>query len=192
MPKERTPEQIAKQKAQCKEYTRTHKKETAERNKLYRETHKDHIIERSYNYYHANKDKLIAINKEYRRTHKKEVAAIVKLYDATHRKEISANLLKLKTEVLIHYGNGKCACVKCGYSDIRALSIDHINGYGNHHRRTDGLGGGTDTYRWLKKNNYPNGYQTLCMNCQFLKKVENKEGSNKKRGDFTSPLEFGL
>ena len=74
-----------------------------------------------------------------------------------------------KINVLTHYGNGKLACVKCGYQDIRALSIDHINGDGKEHREQVG-GGGFTMYAWLLRNNYPDGYQTYCMNCQFVKK----------------------
>jgi hypothetical protein len=37
------------------------------------------------------------------------------------------------------------------------------------------MSGGLEFYRWLIKNNYPEGYQTLCMNDQFIKKAENKE-----------------
>lgn len=80
----------------------------------------------------------------------------------------------VKEEVLTHYGNGKHACIRCGFSDLRALSIDHIEGGGTAH--TQGLKkAGNSFYRWLIKNNYPVGYQTLCMNCQFIKRVENKE-----------------
>ena len=38
--------------------------------------------------------------------------------------------LKVKREVLTHYGNDKLACVKCGEENIACLSIDHINGGG--------------------------------------------------------------
>ena len=33
----------------------------------------------------------------------------------------------------------------------------------------------TGFYLWLKRNNFPEGFQTLCMNCQWLKKEENRE-----------------
>ena len=91
--------------------------------------------------------------------------------------------VEIKQEVMTHYGGGICACVKCGYSDIRALSIDHINGYGAEERRALGWGrrGGKTLYTFLYDNGYPPGYQTLCMNCQWIKRVENKEctGSGK-------------
>ena len=80
----------------------------------------------------------------------------------------------LKKRVLSYYGGGKLACIKCGFSDIRALSIDHINGNGCKHRKKL-LTSGKTFYRWLEKQDYPKGYQTLCMNCQFIKREENRE-----------------
>lgn len=74
-----------------------------------------------------------------------------------------------KETVMRHYGDGKIACIECGFKDIRALSIDHIAGGGNAHRRAIGVNG-ANFYRWLIKNSYPKGYQTLCMNCQWIKR----------------------
>ena len=56
-------------------------------------------------------------------------------------------------------------------NDIRALSIDHINSDGASHRKEVGNG----MYRWLLKNNFPEGFQVLCMNCQFIKRETNNE-----------------
>lgn len=82
---------------------------------------------------------------------------------------------KLKREVLLHYSNNEFPkCQRCGFDDIRALSIDHIGGDGRAHRGQVG-GKGKKFYTWLRKNNYPKGYQTLCMNCQWIKRFENKE-----------------
>ena len=71
----------------------------------------------------------------------------------------------LKREVFDHYG-GTCTC--CGESHIIFLVIDHINNDGAKHRR-NGCGQGADLYRWLKKNDYPSGYQVLCWNCNWAK-----------------------
>lgn len=81
--------------------------------------------------------------------------------------------LQQKTLVLTHYGDGKLQCMRCGFEDIRALSLDHIAGGGNEHRKTHKSSAGI--YAYLKVNNYPQGYQTLCMNCQFIKRFENNE-----------------
>ena len=81
----------------------------------------------------------------------------------------------IKKAVLTHYANGKLACVRCGFEDIRALTIDHINGRGAQHRKqlSSSYRGGTGFYRWLIKNDFPPGYQTLCWNCQWIKKAQN-------------------
>lgn len=75
-----------------------------------------------------------------------------------------------KRRVLTHYGNGECACVKCGFNDIRALSIDHIDKDSGPRIRSS-----SRFYKWLEDNDYPKGFQTLCMNCQFIKRDEDME-----------------
>ena len=90
------------------------------------------------------------------------------------KKQVKDNRQKLKEEVLSHY-SPELKCKRCGFEDIRALSIDHTNGSGCLHRRTLKKCGGTEFYRWLKKNNYPTEFQVLCMNCQFIKRSENNE-----------------
>lgn len=43
----------------------------------------------------------------------------------------------------------------------------HVNGGGKQHRLEVGFG--QVFYRWLKKNDYPEGYQVLCHNCNLAK-----------------------
>ena len=83
---------------------------------------------------------------------------------------------KIKVEVFVHYsGTDPPQCSnpfgqhREPYIDIRALSIDHINGDG----ATDVKG--IHLYYRLKRERYPDGYQVLCMNCQVIKRVVNKE-----------------
>ena len=78
---------------------------------------------------------------------------------------------QLKLKVLHHY-SPDLKCASCGFSDIRALSIDHIKGDGAKHRKEIGK---LDFYQWIKKNNFPKGLQVLCFNCQWIKRVENNE-----------------
>lgn len=71
-----------------------------------------------------------------------------------------------KYEVLNYYSNGLMNCACCGETRIEFLTINHLNKNGLKHRV--GLKKlGTDLYSWLKKNNYPSGYNVLCMNCNF-------------------------
>jgi len=83
------------------------------------------------------------------------------------RKEYTGQYSRaIKMDVMDHYG-GVCQC--CGESELAFLTIDHIHGGGSKHRREIGSVGGRTFYRWLQKNNYPAGFQTLCMNCNLAK-----------------------
>jgi ribosome-associated translation inhibitor RaiA len=74
---------------------------------------------------------------------------------------------KLKHDVLVYYSGGLPACSCCGEKHDEFLSIDHINDDGADHRRM--IGGWGTIYRWLINNDFPSGFQVLCMNCNFAK-----------------------
>ena len=80
--------------------------------------------------------------------------------------------------VINHYTNGSMRCNNCGISNLKALTIDHINGNGLRHRIEHNIGG--HIAEWLRQNNYPEGYQVLCMNCQFIKRKTNNETGGRK------------
>ena len=130
--------------------------------------------EQCQEYYDKNKDAILKQHNDYLETHRPEMEKAWREY-AMNTKD---KRLQDKITVLTHYGNGKCACVKCGYSDLRALSIDHINGGGRKHNEEIK----ERIYDWLIKNNFPDGYQTLCMNDQWIKRAENNELAHRGRG----------
>lgn len=67
---------------------------------------------------------------------------------------------------------GGAACAVCGEDDETCLQLDHINGGGNKHRAaTTGCKKGGSFYCWIKRNNYPPGFQVLCANCNVAKQV---------------------
>lgn len=74
-----------------------------------------------------------------------------------------------KDLVINFYSKGKNICNCCGESMKCFLSIDHIDGGGSKHRRDTKTRGGKKFYIWLVRNNYPDGYQVLCFNCNFGK-----------------------
>ena len=95
-------------------------------------------------------------------------AAYRERHRGRERKRAQLHNRRLKSEVLARYGT---ICAHCGFSDVRALQIDHIRGDGGAERRR--LGGqnfaGKEFYAWLKAQGFPDGYQTLCANCNLIK-----------------------
>jgi hypothetical protein len=81
--------------------------------------------------------------------------------------------IRLKKETLRAYGGTKCA--QCGFNDIRALQLDHINNDGYQERELVMEGWGH--YRKLRKKGFPNKdrYQVLCANCNWIKRAEHYE-----------------
>lgn len=80
--------------------------------------------------------------------------------------------VRCKQEVFQHYGNS-CAC--CGETGFLFLSMDHVENDGAEHRRkiwgSPVRGCGYAMYSWLRRNNYPAGFQILCGTCQQGKKM---------------------
>jgi hypothetical protein len=64
-------------------------------------------------------------------------------------------------------------CSKCGYDDIRALQVDHVDGGGTKHAVTRTRNFGNIIIDSVSKNE--NKYQLLCANCNWIKRIENKE-----------------
>ena len=82
--------------------------------------------------------------------------------------------LKVREAVFKAYGGAKCAC--CGETERKFLTLDHINNDGAKDRikiagkRT---ASGWTTYVYLYRRKFPAGYQVLCMNCNFGKRMNN-------------------
>lgn len=76
--------------------------------------------------------------------------------------------LRLK---IIEVLGGKC--VKCGFTDTRALQVDHVNGGGNRERVAGKLNSVNALYRDVCTSE--GKYQLLCANCNVIKRVTNKE-----------------
>ena len=82
---------------------------------------------------------------------------------------------RIREPVLRFYGNGQLACIRCGFSDSRALILDHIEGNGRQDLRRRKIAGGHVLYGQLLREGFPPGYQTLCWNCNVIKAFERKE-----------------
>lgn len=83
--------------------------------------------------------------------------------------------LKVKIRVLTYYSPNKilhCSCPRCDVDILDFLTIDHIGGVHYPNEPSDS----TKLYRWLRDNNYPSGFQTLCMNCNHGTGKSNRGG----------------
>ena len=118
--------------------------------------------EHNRKYHHANREKINEQHHQYRIRNRDRLL----IYDRKRRQI-------LKQTVISHYSDGAIKCALCSFDDIRALSIDHINNDGYKHRK-EGRNV-KDFYRWLKNHCYPDGFQVLCMNCQFIKRHNNSK-----------------
>lgn len=81
---------------------------------------------------------------------------------------------RIKDAVFGAYGGYRCVC--CGETERLFLSLDHASNDGaTFRRKTFGRrnAAGSTTYGWLYRNGFPPGYQVMCMNCQFGKRMNN-------------------
>lgn len=143
-----------------------------EDNKRYYENNKEEIERKQKIYYEDNRKKIIERNKKYRENNKEERKLYDKEYNNNHKKERREYQIKyiIKQKFLVlskysTYNIPKCEC--CLEDNLEFLTIDHINGNGNKHRKENKAGFGTTFYRWLIKNNFPKGFRVLCMNCNM-------------------------
>lgn len=112
--------------------------------------------------------------------YRKDRLALSKPRNSELRKK---RLVDIKRKTFEVYGGCICAC--CGETQFMFLSLDHINNDGAKHRRdirsemlcATNKGnltrwfGGEKMYKWLARREFPDGFQVLCMNCNFGKQV---------------------
>jgi len=119
-----------------------------------------------------------------------EKKAYQKVWWTSHPSYDRERIAKTKVKVLTHYCGGKPHCVcngedcchsgPCEITDIRVLTIDHINDGGTKQRKELNASGSL-FYRWLVKNNYPEGFQVLCYNCNIVKFARDRQNVRRHR-----------
>jgi RNase P subunit RPR2 len=70
-------------------------------------------------------------------------------------------------------------CVRCGFTDWRALQFDHIKGKVEVPRPHEHV---WQTLRKVLSGDFE-GLQLLCSNCNWIKRYENGEATNRPRRD---------
>ena len=102
----------------------------------------------------------------------------------THYNKVFAER-KRKNQIAYHHRQRKKVldllgnkCKRCGFSDKRALQIDHINGGGLKETKSF-----TKMYTKYIVEELLCGskkYQLLCANCNWIKRAENKETTTRR------------
>lgn len=104
----------------------------------------------------------------------------------------------VRNQAFLRYGGYVCVC--CGETEKPFLTLDHINNDGAAFRHKISNGGksrdrhrasGIYTYLWLSRNGWPDGFQVLCMNCNFGKRMNKGVCPHQVRSNDYSQVEVG-
>lgn len=134
-------------------------------------------------YYLVNREKTLQRQKKYYQNNKEKYAERARKYRNDPEKKAKAAMwyreyrIRKRAELIELLGS---KCVRCGYSDIRALEIDHMKGGGNADKRmispTSGDGADRMYIYYVKRPEMAKQtLQLLCRNCNRIKSYENHE-----------------
>ena len=143
---DKPPEKMTRNRSRKSGFSGYCKSCSAERAKEWQRNNPQKVLEIQRTYTRRNRDKINARRREYSRR--------------SYRENRGAAIQKL---------GGECAV--CGFDDMRALQIDHVNGGGTAERK---VRGGQAMLAGIVKGN-TEGYQVLCSNCHSIKTFHEKE-----------------
>ncbi len=129
------------------------------------EAYREYARKQNSLYYHRHPER-VKLSIKLTRAKRPEYYKNQKRINQARRRE------RLRHAVLTHYSDETLSCKCCGERQVDFLTIDHIEGGGGKHRIAlfgSRYAAGANFCAWLFKNQYPNGYQVLCMNCNFSK-----------------------
>ena len=125
-----------------RKYYAEHRDEMQAKHRKWASENKDRVLEKSRRWRHKNRERYNQLCADTR--------------------------MRLRMQVMRHYGGDPPMCACCGETELDFLTIDHINGGGRKHREVVG-GGGWVLYSDIRARGYPNGLQVLCFNCNQAK-----------------------
>lgn len=147
-------------------------------------------------HWHRFRTKL-ARNNEYRRDRRAQARAAGSVYvagrgnlarKATRERERHRQIREVLFDRL-----GTHSCVRCGFSDKRALHFDHRDGGGRQHRAS--LPSGSAYYGALvsmSADAFRAMFQVLCANCNAIKREEREEWQWRHAGEDPAEADQGL
>jgi len=121
----------------------------------------------------------IQANFEYESRHRDDVNSVKQQWKRNNKEKISVyrseSKERLKKDLIDGYG-GCCSC--CGEKHVEFLTLEHLKGGGNQHRKRSG--GHLKIYRELRVLGFPKeDFTIMCMNCNFARRL-GKECPHKK------------
>lgn len=136
-----------------------------ERSHVWHRKNQDRVNEHKRRYRVENAEKLKIRNAERWANNENNVKEKSALWRANNREKKAAQdaawYARIRDQVFAYYGD-KCAC--CQVDDPGFLTIDHVHGGGTKHRKQLNR---NSIYSWLVKQKFPEGFQTLCFNCNL-------------------------
>ncbi len=127
----------------------------------------------------SNRDKVIQQNKDRRKYPEVEGLTRHQVWyrqDAAGRKKTLDKDREKRREVVRRLGG---RCIQCGFSDIRALVLDHKTGDGGQDRKR--VGNRIARYYVRHPDEAKEKLQVLCANCNMIKAVQNNEHNQSRR-----------
>jgi hypothetical protein len=153
---------------------------------IYYERHKEKLLARMSEYYKIHSETIKQRTKERYQEHKDDPEYKKKMKEYSQRnylkyrsrKSLSNKKRWLNNRLkLLNYFGGKCE--RCGFSDYRALQIDHV--YGNGAKEKSFYKLWKDPLKYLEKIKLNRSeYQLLCSNCNWIKKYERDENAKER------------
>ena len=122
---------------------------------------------KKYNQKHTKTEKFKLNQKKWKELHREQVNAITRKY-----------LRSLRIKMFDLLGQDKC--VRCGFSDKRALQFDHINGGGVKERKSFGRDNNMLCHYLRDPELARKTFQVLCANCNWIKKHDNNEVTKRR------------
>ena len=129
-------------------------------------------------YYWKNREKRLEINRKYKSKDPIKWRRLQRESYHRRKKDVSLRLrdqrISTKKSIIDFYGG---SCIRCGFTDWRALQIDHINGGG--HKELE-IRSSNQIYKMIINGKLRKGdYQLLCANCNWIKRFESNELFNR-------------
>ena len=138
-------------------YRQEHKEECSRSQRQWRQNNRERVNV----YYQENRERYRAHGRRY--------------YDADKERKRAEQRERTRQRraTLLELLGGKCR--HCGFSDIRALQVDHRDGNGAKRNRELGIGSSSDPAFYRYATSHLEEFQLLCANCNWIKRYELQE-----------------